>query len=194
MRTCGTDTLVCCMAVLFLLAASTAAAGDAPAHSANDASAHYFGGLTLVDQHGGKVDLYEDLMRGKVVIINSFFATCHGSCPVMIATFKKIEDAFKSDDRISLISITVDPANDTPEKLNALATSLNARKDWHFLTGSPQQVQAALGKLGLAVANRDDHSNIVLVGNLNTGLWKKVLGVAQSGQVIDAVRSVVEDK
>lgn len=183
-----------CMAVLLFLAASMAAAGDAPARSANDASAHYFGGLTLVDQHGGKVDLYEDLMRGKVVIINSFFATCHGSCPVMIATFKKIEDAFKSDDRISLISITVDPANDTPEKLNALATSLNARKDWHFLTGSPQQVQAALGKLGLAVATRDDHSNIVLVGNLNTGLWKKVLGVAQSAQVIDAVRSVVEDK
>jgi protein SCO1/2 len=183
-----------CMTMLLFLSASIAAADAAPAHSANDASAHYFGGLTLVDQHGSKVDLYEDLMRGKVVIIHSFFATCHGSCPVMISTFKKIEEAFKSDGRVSLISITVDPANDTPAKLDELATSLKARKDWHFLTGTPQQVQSALAKLGLAVVTRDDHSNIVLVGNLNTGLWKKVLGVAESGKVIDAVRSVVEDK
>jgi len=183
-----------CMAVLLLLAASIAAATDTPTRSVSDVSAHYFGGLTLVDQHGSKVDLFEDLMRGKVVIINSFFATCHGSCPVMIATFKRIEEAFKSDNRVSLISITVDPANDTPEKLNDLAKSLNAQKDWHFLTGTPQQVQAALAKLGLAVTSRDDHSNILLVGNLNTGLWKKVLGVAESAKVIDTVRTVVEDK
>jgi protein SCO1/2 len=183
-----------CIALLLVLAAFTAAASDAPARSVPDAAAHYFAGLALVDQHGNKVDLYQDLMRGKVVIINSFFATCHGSCPVMISTFKKIEDAFKDDDHISLISITVDPANDTPAKLDEYAKNVNARKQWHFLTGSPQQVQTALAKFGLAVDVRDNHSNIVMVGNLNTGLWKKVLGVAESGKVIEAVRSVVEDK
>jgi protein SCO1/2 len=184
-----------CMALLLMLAALTAtAANDAPSRSVSDASAHYFAGLALVDQHGSKVDLYEDLMRGKIVIINSFFATCHGSCPVMISTFKKIEDAFQGDDRVSLISITVDPANDTPAKLDEYAKNVNARKEWHFLTGTPQQVQAALGKLGLAVDVRDNHSNIVLVGNLNTGLWKKILGIAESVKVIDAVRSVVEDR
>ena len=185
-----------CITLLLMLAAFTGAlaANDTPARSVSDASAHYFAGLNLVDQHGSKVDLYEDLMRGKVVIINSFFATCHGSCPVMISTFRKIEDAFKDDDHISLISITVDPANDTPAKLAEYAKNVNARKQWHFLTGTPQQVQAALAKFGLAVDVRDNHSNIVMVGNLNTGLWKKVLGVAESVKVIDAVRSVVEDK
>lgn len=184
-----------CIALLLMLAAFTATAGDAPPRPApNAAAAHYFAGLALVDQHGSKVDLYQDLMRGKVVVINSFFATCHGSCPVMIATFRKIEDAFKDDDNISLISITVDPANDTPAKLDEYAKNVNARKQWHFLTGTPQQVQTALAKFGLAVDVRDNHSNVVMVGNLNTGLWKKVLGVAESGKVIDAVRSVVEDK
>jgi protein SCO1/2 len=184
-----------CIALVLMLAAFTATAGDAPSRPApNAAAAHYFAGLTLVDQHGSKVDLYEDLMRGKVVIINSFFATCHGSCPVMTSTFKKIEDAFKDDDQISLISITVDPANDTPAKLDEYAKNVNARKEWHFLTGTPQQVQTALAKFGLAVDVRDNHSNVVMVGNLNTGLWKKVLGVAESAKVIDAVRSVVEDK
>ena len=112
----------------------------------------------------------------------------------MISTCRKIEDAFKDDDHISLISITVDPANDTPAKLDEYAKNVNARKQWHFLTGTPQQVQTALAKFGLAVDVRDNHSNVVMVGNLNTGLWKKVLGVAESGKVIDAVRSVVEDK
>jgi cytochrome oxidase Cu insertion factor (SCO1/SenC/PrrC family) len=157
-------------------------------------AAHYFGGLPLVDQNGSTVDLYRDLMRGRVVVINSFFATCKGSCPVMTATFKRIEDAFRDDGRISLISISVDPANDTPEKLKAYAANVGAKKEWHFLTGTPGQVHAALTKLGLDTETPDGHSNVVLVGNLDTGLWKKVLGLADSGKVIDAVRSVVEDR
>ena len=159
---------------------------------AADGAGHYFANLKLVDQNGKTVDLYDDLMKGKVVVINSFFASCSGACPVMAGAFKKIEGI--DDPRLSLISITVDPANDTPAKLKEYAARMKAGGEWRFLTGSPAQVNAVLTKLGLSVEAREAHANIFLVGNLETGLWKKVFGLAKTEDVVAAVRSVVEDK
>lgn len=157
-------------------------------------AASYFRDLKLVDQDGKTVDLYQDLMDGKIVVINSFFATCHGSCPILSSAMNNIEKNFgETAKKLSLVSITVDPENDTPAKLKEYARQLKAPANWRFLTGSKAQVNAALGKLGMAVENREAHQNLIIVGNLSTGLWKKVLGIAKADDIIKAVRGVVED-
>ncbi|HWW59824.1 MAG TPA: SCO family protein, partial [Thermoanaerobaculia bacterium] len=89
---------------------------------------------------------------------------------------------------------SVDPENDTPEKLRDYAKRFNAGERWHLLTGSKEQVSAALAKLGMAVDDRDAHVNILIVGNLRTGLWKKVLGIASPDKVLEAVKGVVDDR
>lgn len=177
--------------LVVLLAAAPLFAGDIP--PAQAAASHYFRDLELVDQNGRTVDLFDDLMAGKIVVINSFFVTCHGACPVMSATMRKIDAAF-GDSQMSLISITVDPENDTPQKLREYAERFNASERWHLLTGSKKQVSAALGKLGMAVDDRDAHVNVIVVANLRTGLWKKVLGIASAEKVLETVRGVVEDR
>ena len=159
------------------------------------AAAHYFANLSLVDQDGRRVDFYNDLMKGKTVIINSFFASCTGSCPVMGKTFQLIQnrlgDAVGRD--VNLISITVDPATDTPAKLKAYAKTMEARPGWYFLTGTPDEVGAVLKKLGQYVDSRETHVNIFLVGNDRTGLWKKVFGLAKPADIYASVESVVND-
>lgn len=186
--------------ILLLLLAVPVLAQNAPNQHIDTSkpltgAAHYFRDLTLVDQEGKKVDLYRDLMDGKVVIINSFFATCHGSCPVLSTAMRDIGKTFGGETarRISLISITVDPENDNPAKLKEYAERFKGGPNWRFLTGTKEQVNAALGKLGMAVDNREAHQNLIIVGNVPTGLWKKVLGIAKPEDVIKAVRSVVED-
>src|SRR5262245_2717956 len=52
----------------------------------------YFTNVELVNHHGERLRLYADLLKGKVVVINSFFATCKGSCPVMLSSFSKIQE------------------------------------------------------------------------------------------------------
>jgi len=175
---------------LAFLAALPALAQDAKG------AAHYFQKLELVDQDGRTVDLYNDLMKGKVVVINSFFAECHGSCPAMAKTMQFVQEQL--GDRVGrdvfLISITVDPQNDTPAKLKKYSADWKARPGWTFLTGSPEQVAAALKKLGQYVEQRESHNNIILVGNDRTGLWKKVFGLAKADDVYASVQSVVNDK
>jgi protein SCO1 len=159
-------------------------------------AAHYFANLTLTDQDGRRVDLYRDLMKGKVVAINSFFTSCAGSCPVMAKAFAHVQE--KLGDRVGrdvfLISITVDPATDTPAMLKKYATDWKARSGWTFLTGSSDEVGAALKKLGLFVESRETHQNLILVGNDRTGLWKKLFGLAKPDEITSLIEGVVDDR
>jgi protein SCO1/2 len=175
-----------------LLAAAVSAATTSPSRSPAE---HYFANIELVSQDGRKVHLYDDLMRGKVVVINSFFASCKGSCPVMAASFSAIQSQFK--DRLGkdliLISISVDP-EETPEKLKSFADKFKAQPGWYLLTGKREEVELALRKLGQYVEEKGDHSNVMLIGNDRTGLWKKAFGLARTQDLISIVKSVLDDR
>jgi protein SCO1/2 len=158
-------------------------------------AAGYFRGLTLTDQDGRQVDLYRDLMAGRVVVVQTFFTTCRGVCPATTGSFRALQERFA--DRLGtdllLVSLTADPANDTPERLHAYAREVGARPGWRFLTGSPAEVEAALRRFGQASQAPEGHSNLFLAGNDRTGLWKKLLGLAPPAEIGDAVARVLDD-
>lgn len=166
------------------------------AKPAQSPSQTYFTDVVLVNQNGEKMRFYSDLLRDKVVVINSFFATCPGSCLPMERNLEKMQQAL--GDRVGkdvhIISISVDPLVDTPANLKEYAKKLHARPGWYFLTGEKQNVDLALKKLGHLVANKQDHLNIFIIGNERTGLWKKAFGLAQSDELIKVVESVLNDK
>jgi protein SCO1/2 len=155
----------------------------------------YFTDTVLVNQDGEKMRFYSDLLKGKTVIINSFFATCQGSCLPMSRNLEKVQQAL--GDRLGkdavIISISVDPTVDSPNALKAYAKKLNARPGWYFLTGDKQSVSFALTKLGQFVDNKESHSNIFIIGNDRTGLWKKAFGLAKSEELVKVVESVIND-
>ncbi len=170
--------------------------GAMPLAAQTKAAGTYFANLALVDQDGKRVDLYDDLMKDKVVVINTFFASCTGSCPVMSKTFQHVQEQL--GDRVGrdiwLISITVDPATDTPQALKKYADQWKARPGWRFLTGTQEEVAAALKKIGQYVDDRESHRNVILVGNDRTGLWKKLFGLAKPAEVQASVDSVLNDR
>lgn len=156
----------------------------------------YFTDVELVNQNGEKMRFYSDLLQAKVVIINSFFATCPGSCLPMERNLEKMQQALgeRVGKDVHIISISVDPTVDTPANLKEYARKLHARPGWYFLTGEKQNVEFALKKLGHLVANKQDHLNIFIIGNERTGLWKKAFGLAQSDELLKVVESVLNDK
>jgi len=168
-----------------------------PASPGDQTPAHkYFTDVALINQNGEKVRFYSDLLQGKVVIINSFFATCQATCLPMNRNLEKVQQAlgdhFGKD--VYIISISVDPTVDTPPQLKEYAKKLNARPGWSFITGDKQNVEFALTKLGQFVSDKQDHLNIFIIGNERTGLWKKAFGLAPSDQLIKVVESVLNDK
>lgn len=156
----------------------------------------YFTDVVLVNQNGEKMRLYSDLLQGKVVIINSFFATCQGSCLPISRNLQKVQEALgeRVGKDVRIISISVDPTVDTPLLLTEYAKKLHARPGWYFLTGDKKNIDFALTKLGQFVSNKQDHLNIIIIGNERTGLWKKAFGLAKSDELIKVVESVVNDQ
>jgi protein SCO1 len=162
---------------------------DSPGHK-------YFTDVELIDQNGKKVRFYSDLLQGKIVIINSFFATCQGSCLPLNRNLEKVQEALgeRLGKDVYILSISVDPTVDTPTNLNAYAKKLHARPGWFFLTGAKENVDFALQKIGQFVPDKQDHLNIFIIGNERTGLWKKAFGLAKSEELVKVVESVINDQ
>jgi protein SCO1 len=156
----------------------------------------YFGNAVLTNQDGKQLRLYTDVLKGNVVIIDSFYCTCNGVCRVTIPVFKQLQDDLgeRVGKDVRLISITVDPESDTPEVLKRYAAGVGAKPGWDFLTGDKETVDQVLYKFGLYTEAKEEHSNIFIVGNEPTGLWKKVLGIAPPYEIRRSVESVLSDQ
>jgi protein SCO1/2 len=156
----------------------------------------YFTDVVLLNQNGTPLRFYSDLIKGKTVIVIPFFTSCTGACPVMNQNLAKIQDWL--GDRLGkdahILSVSVDPSTDTVAALRAYAAQFNARPGWHFLGGNRENVALALKKLGQYVEVREDHTNLMIIGNERTGLWKKAFGLADSAALIGIVDSVLNDK
>lgn len=176
----------------------TAKPGPAKALSPGEGSParRYFTDVVLVNQHGEQMRFYTDLIKGKVVAINSFFGDCTGSCPIIMRSFSQIQEALgdRLGKEVSLLSLSVDPLTDTPSRLMDYARKLSARPGWYFLTGKKENVDQALFKLGQSVQAKEAHLNIVIIGNERTGLWKKAFALAPPDQLIRLVEGVLQDR
>jgi protein SCO1/2 len=126
----------------------------------------------LIDQNGKEVSAGD--LSGKVVLISFVFTTCNGSCPATTHRMEKVQAALMArgllkDDRVRLLSITLDPRRDTPEKLHGYMQLYDADPaSWSFLTGPEERVRhvsAAFGMWARPSANGQlDHpSRIFLV-------------------------------
>ncbi len=160
------------------------------------AAEKYFSDVELITQDGEKVRFYSDVLKGKTVVVNAFFTTCTSVCPPMNRSMEKIQEAL--GDRVGrdvfLVSITVDPATDTPARLKEYAGKFHARKGWTFLTGKKENLDWALYKLGQYVDDKENHKTVIIIGNEATGLWKKAFGMANVDELIRLVQGVASDK
>ena len=167
----------------------------APARAPSPAE-KYFSDVELINQDGQKMRFYSDVLKDKVVVINTFFTTCTGVCPPINRSLERVQEAL--GDRLGkdafLISMSVDPETDTPSRLKEYSRRFHARPGWIFLTGKKENVDWALYKLGQYVETKDNHTNIIIIGNEPKGLWKKAFGLAKADELMKIVEDVINDR
>ncbi|MGC3968081.1 MAG: SCO family protein [Pirellulales bacterium] len=101
------------------------------------------GEFQFTERSGKDVKLGE--LAGHVSVVNFFFATCPGTCRILNQKVADLQKEFAADD-VRFVSITIDPAKDTPNALTTYAKEFTADTDkWWFLTGPLAETQA-LGK------------------------------------------------
>ncbi|HJS23569.1 MAG TPA: SCO family protein [Pyrinomonadaceae bacterium] len=152
--------------------------------------------IELLDQNGGKIHFYTDLVKGQTVVINFIFTTCTTICPPLGATFARVQKQLgdKVGRDVRFISISVDPATDTPERLKAWGAKFHAGEGWTFVTGNKPQVDELLRALGASSARREDHSPTVLIGNDAHGIWTRTYGLANTSQLVQIINDAMAGK
>jgi len=143
----------------------------------------------LLDQHGTKVRFVSDVIGDQIVVMDFVYTTCTTVCPVLSAIFQQVQT--KLGDRlgidVKMISMSVDPVRDTPERMNKYAQGLRAHADWTWLTGEKTTVDEVLRGLGAYTPNFEDHPSIVLVGDPQRGTWKRFFGFPGPDKILAAV-------
>jgi protein SCO1/2 len=95
--------------------------------------------FSLTDENG-KVFSAKSL-QGKIYVTSFFFTRCGTICPKITSQLSRVQDTFLGDPEVQLLSISVDPKFDQPEKLAMYAKRFDANKgQWHFLTGEKKMI------------------------------------------------------
>ncbi|MCD9853865.1 SCO family protein [Epilithonimonas sp. JDS] len=110
----------------------------------------------LTNQNNQKISNKD--MLGKVYLVEFFFSKCPTICPVMNSNMKHIEETI-NDKNFGIISISIDPTNDTPEVLKNHARMLGTKSpNWHFLTGNRDYIDNLADQFNIYVGDKEDQS------------------------------------
>jgi cytochrome oxidase Cu insertion factor (SCO1/SenC/PrrC family) len=151
--------------------------------------------LQVIDQNGRRLNFYSDLVKGKTIAINFIFTTCTTICPPLTATFRRVQqDLATSAPDARLISISVDPTTDTPERLKDFAGKFKAAPGWIFLTGDQAEIKSLLNALGAGVGNKNDHTPMILIGNDVTNYWTRAYGLSSPATLVKAIAEAANHK
>jgi protein SCO1/2 len=146
--------------------------------------------LEVVNQAGEHVRFNSGVVKDRVAVITSFFTTCTAFCPMtqerMARLAKLLRGRMGKD--VVFVSVSVDPANDTPVAMRAWGEKFHIVPGWTLVSGKAEDVQALLKSLGLFV-DVQRHQSMLIIGNQKLG-WMRVSSwssPATLAQVIDQI-------
>lgn len=156
----------------------------------------HFPNVPLVTQDKKTLRFYDDLIKDKVLIIQFMFTDCEKFCPMVTPNLVKVQKELqeRAANRVTMISITVDPIHDTPGVLKEYASKFHVRPGWQFLTGKKSDVDQI--RRGLGVYDTEDkkigHMNVLTIGRESTGQWLAIEGLAKPDDIVQTVLSLTE--
>jgi protein SCO1/2 len=143
----------------------------------------------VIDQTGAARHFYSDLVKDRVVVMNFIFTSCTTICPTMGATFARVQRIL-GDRNVTLISVSVDPATDTPQRRDAWSKQLDARPGWTLVTGDKPEIDRLLKSLGVFTPSRETHTPTLLIGDARSGRWQRASGFTSPATIVSLIDQV----
>jgi len=146
----------------------------------------------LLDQGGRRVRLAQDVIGERIAVVNFIYTSCTTVCPVSSATFQQLQQRLTGSlgKEVVLVSITVDPLRDTPQRLREYGARYRAAEGWTWLTGAKQDVDDALKGFGAYTPNFEDHPATVLVGDARAGKWTRFFGFPSVDDLVARIEAM----
>lgn len=148
--------------------------------------------ITLVRADGRTVDLKSELDDGRAVIMTFIYTTCTSICPVITETLEQVQEKLGPQlSHVHLVSITIDPENDTPSRLREYASKFGAGQEWQYYTGSVDATVAAQKAFNVYREDKMDHNPVVFERAAPGRPWLRVDGFATADELLRSYRELV---
>ncbi|MDH3865366.1 MAG: SCO family protein [Gammaproteobacteria bacterium] len=146
----------------------------------------------LLTQDGEEVLFVSDVIGDNIVVMDFVYTTCTTICPVLSAIFTQVQGKLGEQvgDDVVLVSMSVDPIRDTPQRLKAYSAKHRAGDSWLWLTGAKPVVDEVLVGVGAYTTNFEDHPTMVLIGDGRTGEWKRLFGFPNPDRIVSVVNEM----
>jgi protein SCO1/2 len=148
--------------------------------------------VTLVRDDGKSVSLPDELNDGRPVILNFIYTTCTAICPLVSQTISQLQFKLGTErDRVHLVSISIDPEEDTPARLAAYAKKYDAGPEWQHYTGTKSASVVTQRAFDAYRGDKMNHTPVTFLRAAPDQAWIRIDGFATADELLEEVRNML---
>ena len=141
--------------------------------------------VTLVNQDGKRVKFKSLLNSKKFVMVDFVFTTCTTICPILSAEFASFQDGIgPNSNNVLLVSVSIDPENDTPKKMKEYLKRYGAKPGWEFLTGSHEDINKVMRAFDAYVSDKMYHMPLAFLHSSSDNRWVRIYGLVGTSDML----------
>ena len=137
--------------------------------------------VTLVNQDGKRIKFKNLINSDKPVVVDFIYGTCTTICPVLSAGYVNLQRKLgQNSTNVQLVSISIDPENDTPKVMKEYLKRYRAQPGWDFFTGSRADIDKVMHAFDAYIPNKMYHYPLSLIRNPKDGKWVRIFGLTST--------------
>jgi protein SCO1 len=147
--------------------------------------------VQVVDQSGQRLRFSSDIVKGRIAVVNGFFTTCTAFCPITQENLARLAKALgdRMGRDVVIVSVSVDPENDTPERMKAWGEKFHIAPGWTLVSGKKEDVQTLLKSLGLYVETPQRHQSALMIGSQKAG-WVRASSWSSAEKLVKVLEGL----
>lgn len=193
--TCVCAGIICLIACLFLAEFSYAQHATEERPVRFETVKYFVPAVTLVRDDGKAVSLPQEMNDGRPVLLNFIFTSCGSTCPLMSQVFALFQRKLGRDaHQVHLMSISIDPEEDTPVRLAEYARRFGAGPEWQHYTGTLDASLAAQRAFDIYRGDKMSHSPVTLMRAAPGQPWRRIDGLVTPDDLLREYRHLLDSK
>ena len=145
--------------------------------------------VVLVNQNGEKVRFKKLVESDKTVVVDFIYGTCTTICPVLSANFANLQRRLGEGSRnIHLISVSIDPENDTPRVMHEYLKNFRAKPGWDFLTGRREDIDQVMKAFDAYFPTKMSHRPVDFIKAPSSSTWVRLDGLMGTSDLMKEMK------
>lgn len=141
--------------------------------------------VTLIDGNNTPLHLPQLFSKEEPVVVNFIYTSCTTVCPVLSATLAEAQSRLQNSAHPpQVVSISIDPTYDTPERLKAYAENYQAGSRWHFLTGNTDSIVQAQRAFDAYRGDKSNHIPLTFIRGPGEHKWVRIEGFTSASELV----------